>query len=245
MRYIDLNKILVHRHTWGNRQELWRDPKLVEDFRNYGYNKCWYTEVELAGHDPHIDHWRPKAEVLPYKGYKYNEPLRYLGYHWLANNPENYRLSCICANRKTGEGGKGRYFPLSDSSACLTPNGQEIEDPLLLDPCDKNDVKLVSFLGSDVIAATKDPLKQEKVRVSAEIYNMIDSHIKKKRRAVWDEIEQTIKEFEEEEISKKACIRKLTKAVDRMSEFSACAIACINSLAPDEIKDELGPLLDL
>ncbi len=239
MRYIDLNPLLVKRKAWGSRKELWKNKKLQEDFRKHSFNKCWYTEVKLLGQDTPIDHWRPKAEVKPYKHYNYNKAIAAQGYYWLESEPTNYRLSCTYANRKTGDGGKGCYFPLSDSSDYLTKNGTETEIPLLLDPCNLSDVMLISFLGSEVVAATTDLFEQERVKVSAEIYNMIDSEIKAERRKVWDEVEKIIEEYECNEISKTACLRRLKAMVNRDAQFSACAIACVNSFAPDDIKTEL------
>lgn len=245
MRYINLTELLKKRASWGNSQELWKNDTLVEDFKNHGLKKCWYTEVELLGQDPHIDHWRPKAEIKPFENYNYNKPLRNKGYDWLKNDPENYRVSCIYANRKTGDGGKGNYFPLSDSSGYLTSNGQGVEEPLLLDPCNENDVRLISFLGGIVFAASTKKIDQDKVKVSTQIYNIDDPDIKAKRQKVWDDVEKTIEEYNEGERTEKSCIRSLKLAIDRGTMFSACAIACIKSLAPKEITDQLGPLLDL
>lgn len=239
MRFVDLTSLLQKRYRWGNRKELWKNKKLQEDFRSAGHNKCWYTEVQLIGQDAPVDHWRPKAEIKPFEGYNYNRPLAAQGYYWLKNQPNNYRLSCTYANRKTGEGGKGCYFPLTDGSEYLTENGQEHESPLLLDPCNENDVRLISFLGNQVVAATSDELERTRVKVSADIYNLKDPYIKAERGKVWNEVEKTLEEFDEGEISRTACLRRLRNLVDRESKFSACAIACINSLATDDIKDEL------
>lgn len=245
MRYIDLTELLKKRSAWGNSQELWKNDKLVEDFKDHGSKKCWYTEVQLLGQDPHIDHWRPKAELKPFENYNYNKPLQNQGYDWLKNDPQNYRVCCIYANRKTGDGGKGCYFPLSETSPYLTQNGNEKEVPLLLDPCNEDDVKLISFLGGNVVATSTEQIDQDKVKVSTRIYNIDDPDIKADRVKVWDEIVKTLTEFEIGDISEKACVRRLKDAVSRESKFSACAIACVNSLAPQEITDQLGPLLDL
>ena len=110
MRFIDLNELLRKRSRWGHRQELWKNKELQKDFRDHGFNKCWYTEVKLLGQDAPIDHWRPKAEIRQYKAYNYNRPLQCQGYYWLSNDPNNYRLSCTYANRKTGDGGKSCFF---------------------------------------------------------------------------------------------------------------------------------------
>ena len=239
MRVIDLPKLLKKRYRWGNRDELWKNPTLQSDFREFSHNKCWYTEVKLAGHDAPVDHYRPKAEIKPYENYNYNKPLQSQGYYWLRRDPNNYRLSCTYANRKTGEGGKGCFFPLADDSEYLTPNGTETETPLLLDPCNADDVKLISFLGNEVVAASTNEHEKTRVKVSAEIYNLRDPYIKAERGKVWDEVEKTLAEYESRDISKDACIRRLKLYSSRESQFSACAIACINSLAPDDIIAEL------
>lgn len=239
MRYINLEMLLNKKNSWGNPKELWRDQTLRKDFRKHGFNKCWYTEVCLLGQDAPIDHWRPKAEIAQFENYNYNIPLSNCGYNWLINDPSNYRVCCIYANRKTGNGGKGNYFPLASGSPYLTAGGHEVEDPLLLDPCNKDDVNLISFLGDKVVSSSTDSNDKLRVAVSAKIYNMIDSDIEAGRRKVWDEVEKTLVEYDSGNINETVCIRRLSDSIRRDSQFSACAIACINSLASDNIKNQL------
>ncbi len=239
MRYIDLDKLLCKRSRWGHQQELWKNRTLKQDFRDSSFNKCWYTEVKLIGQDAPIDHFRPKAEIKPFEEYKYNTPLAACGYYWLKNDPSNYRLSCIYANRKTGEGGKENFFPLTNESPLLTEGGAETEEPLLIDPCKRDDVALLSFMGNCVVAASMDPLSQKRVEVSSKIYNLTDGYIKSERVRVWNNVEKVLAEYQSGDISRASCLRQLKEAVSRESQFSACAIACVNSLAPDDIKAEL------
>lgn len=239
MRYIDITTLMQKRRRWGNGQELWKNGNLKEDFRNHFFGKCWYTEVSLAGHDEHIDHFRPKAEVKPYKDYNFNRPLQTTGYYWLKNSPENYRASCAYANRLTDGGGKSSFFPLANDSNYLTPAGNEQEQALLLDPCCEEDVQLISFIGNKVISSSNVPEDQARVEVSVHLYNLDNSFIKAARRKVWDEIEKTLAEYQFGDINKTACLRRLRDSISIESPFSACAIACVNSLATDEIKSEL------
>lgn len=244
MRYIDLKTLLKKRKSWGKRKDLWKNKSLIKDFRDYGFNKCWYTEVELLGQDPHIDHWRPKAKIKQYKQYKYNKRLKH-GYSWLSGEPNNYRLCCVYANRKTGNGGKSCYFPLSDNSGFLTPTGKQKEKPLLIDPCKKNDVKLITFLGGSAMPAMTSSLKQQKANVSIEIYNINNPYIKDSRQRLWDNVKKTLDEYKFKKITFDVCVSRLQNAIDRRSQFSACAIACILSLAPKRITNKLNPLLAL
>lgn len=243
MRYIDTEELYRKRERWGHSQELWTSVHLKEDFRATFYNKCWYTEVLLVGQDVHIDHFRPKAEVAKFKQYHYNEPLKDCGYHWLKNDIHNYRVSCIYANRITGDGGKGTFFPLKEGSQLLTENGQENETPMLLDPLKKEDVILITFFKGQVLCATEEDDEKQRVEVSREIYNLIEPTITAQRTKTWTNIERIVTSYRENQISRDYCLVQLKDAVSRESPFSACAIACINSLAPDEIKNELD--LDL
>lgn len=239
MRYIDLETLLAKRGNWGNSAELWKNELLKKDFRDYFNNKCWYTEVLLIGQDAHIDHFRPKGKVKPLEKYNYNKPLATCGYYWLENDPRNYRVCCVYANRKTGQGGKGNFFPLADESPFLTVHGEECEIPLLLDPCNHEDVALISFVGNQVIASSVKDLDKIRVKITEVIYNMVDPYIKAERGKIWESVAKVLEEYESENISRSVCIRQLRDVVSREAPFSACAIACINSLAPDEIKQNL------
>lgn len=243
MRYIKIEDLLVFRSRWGQGDTLWRNSVLKKDFRDFFHNKCWYTEVPLVGQDVHIDHFRPKAAVKPFENFKYNHLIQDKGYYWLANDPSNYRACCIYANRKTGDGGKGNYFPLADDGVYQSEKDENNEHPMLLDPCVAEDVKLLSFLGNRVVPATDDELGKERARVSASIYNLTDAYISNERGKIWASIEQLLTEYSSGDISKSSCIRQLRDAISPEAPFSACAIACVNSLAPDEIKSELDLIL--
>lgn len=243
MRYIEINGLLKNRARWGHRAELWKNPKLKDDFRNWFYNKCWYTESKLAGSDAPIDHFRPKAAVRRYGKYDYNEPLKDCGYSWLKNDPSNYRVSCTYANRVTGtgkeQGGKGMYFPLCPNSPRLTENGTEEEKPLLLDPCKKEDVCLLSFFGSQAFPLAVEGLDRERAEVSIKLYNLNDSFIKTERVKVWDDTQRTLERYNAGKITREICLEDLKSYISRDRCYSACAIACINALAPDELKKDL------
>ncbi len=239
MRYIDLEKLLTKRQSWGHSIELWKNENLKNDFRNYFYNKCWYTEVSLSGSDCPIDHFRPKSAIERYKNFNYNYPIANVGYYWLKNSPENYRASCTYANRKTHGGGKGCYFPLLKNSPYLTQNGNEKEEPMLLDPCNKNDVNLITFIGGEVVPATSNSIEKSRVEVTKNIYNLDNSYIKNDRTKVWDEIIRYLDMYDNNDINEDALLKQLKYKISREHPFSACAIACINSCAPDKIKDQL------
>lgn len=148
-------------------------------------------------------------------------------------------MCCTYANRVTGEGGKSCYFPLPDKSEYLTENGTEDEVPLIIDPCNRSDVRLISFMGNQVVSTSAEQYCTKRVEISASIYNLNDPYIKTQRVRVWDDVAKTLEEYSAEEINESVCLRRLRDAVDRSAQFSGCAIACVNSLAPDEIKAQL------
>lgn len=239
MRYIDIDLLLQKRDDWGDSAELWKNPKLKSDFRQFFHGKCWYTEVDMAGFDIDIDHFRPKSEVKPFEKYNYNKPLRNCGYYWLKNEPKNYRGSCIFANRPRSEGGKRAWFPLHKDSQYLSPANAEEETPLLLDPCNPNDVNLVAYSGNAIFCTSLAEDDKTRVSVSTKIYNWNEANIKTSRASTWEDVSKTIDEFLSGDISEKACIRRLKDAVSPKAPFSACAISCVHSLAPEEIKNQL------
>jgi hypothetical protein len=243
MRYIDLNQLLQRRKLWGEYEDLWTSKILKKDFRNFFHNKCWYTEVKLTGQDAQIDHFRPKSKVDRFQGYNYNVPLETCGYSWLRNEPSNYRTSCIFGNRITGGGGKGCFFPLSNESEYMTEKGAEREIPLLLDPCNYDDVRLISFLGKLVVATSSEPYCEERVKITSLIYNLDNEYIAPERAKVWFNTQRIIDMYAARAIKKPACILILKDMIDKSVQFSSCAIACVNSLAPEDIKAELDLVL--
>ena len=132
---------------------------------------------------------------------------------------------------------------MADDSVYQSEKDENNEQPMLLDPCVAEDVKLLSFLGNLVVPATDDELGKERVKVSAAIYNLTNTDISNERGKIWRNIEKVLAEYDSGDISKSSCIRQLRDAVSPEAPFSACAIACVNSLAPDEIKSELDLML--
>lgn len=242
MRYIDLDKLIkTRKSSWGNPSDLWKDKKLKKDFKDYFHGKCWYCECDISGSDMPIDHFRPKNAVKKYGDFDYNDSIKNVGYYWLRNDPHNYRGSCTFSNSIRGEGGKGCYFPLEKGSAHLPigATNTDIEKPLLLDPCVKEDVKLLSFLSAAPICSTKDINDQKRVDASVDLYNLNDPYIHNSRMRVWKEVMKTIDLYENQHIDRDACISYLKDYTDRSNPFSAAAIAAVISWDNEDIKSQL------
>ena len=128
-------------------QDHWKKIKSVLA-KLFSY-KCWYTEAPQQGTDVDVDHYRPKSRVKE----TIASSVPHNGYWWLAFQLDNYRFSCIVANRRrtdveTGQtGGKSDHFPLCDElKRARTPDcNLEEEQPVLLDPLKATDVQLLQF----------------------------------------------------------------------------------------------------
>ena len=137
--------------------------------------KCWYTEAEPTGGDLVIDHYRPKSV-----------------YWFLAFDEHNYRVACPYANTSHHNeehgraGGKGEHFPLLDGSNRARGRNQvKMERPVILDPCNEEDCKLISFLpdGRPVIHPdfVNAPFRKKRVEESKILLNLDHPDFNSKR----------------------------------------------------------------
>lgn len=131
----------------NRNQDHWKAVKpILASVFNF---KCWYTEAPQQGTDVDVDHFRPKKRVKE----TLSGESPHDGYWWLAFYLQNYRYSCIVANRRRTDvetgvtGGKADHFPLCDESKrAKTPDCDlEEEQAVLLDPLKATDVQLLHF----------------------------------------------------------------------------------------------------
>lgn len=127
------------------KSDLWNE--LRDTMWLFGDFKCWYSEFPINNQPGIVEHFRPKKRLtgLP-KGTKHK------GYWWRAFDWQNFRIAHSVSNIRvtdylTGEAtGKGSYFPLKDESKRATSKLNEANEiPALIDPCVKDDVKLLGF----------------------------------------------------------------------------------------------------
>ncbi|MGJ8693942.1 MAG: hypothetical protein ACSHW0_15850 [Thalassotalea sp.] len=135
-KYIDDNG-----HLWtALRGEFWR----------FGDHKCWYSEAPLNEQCGQIEHFRPKKRL-----HGLAKGTKHIGYWWGAFDWENYRLASQVSNIRVTDYlsgkkvGKGSYFPLKEGTQRATKeaeeNQYEKDNVVLLDPCCKSDIKLLTF----------------------------------------------------------------------------------------------------
>jgi len=227
-------------------QDHWKSikPLLVKLFNH----KCWYTEASLHGTDVDVDHFRPKKRVQE----TLSANAQHNGYWWLAFSLDNYRISCIVANRRRTDvetsitGGKADHFPLCDeANRANTPNCDiDEEQPVLLDPLKATDVQLLQFKpdGEAMPRFSEDssPRKYMRAATSIELYNLNHSDFVRSRIELRDAIEKEVKAaaryFKKLEngdavndLAYEETIRRLRKARSEKAPFSSFCIAYLDN----------------
>ena len=186
----------------ASRNASWAHPEVLTALRTAAGNKCWYSEVQLDGADPNVDHFRPKGRVREVDADLNNvgDPIE--GYWWLAFEPLNYRLAAMHANqRRTDEdteGGKSDYFPVRGvRAAAATPWGAIVEDALALDPCSPSDVRLLWFDLDGKPCASDWKRKPsagdlERVKVTIWLYHLDKQEIQTSRTAHVQDVQKDL-----------------------------------------------------
>lgn len=162
--------------------EVW--TCLKANFAALSDKRCWICEAPAARSDNAIDHFRPKNRVAE----ALNKPS---GYGWLAFNYKNFRYICTFCNSRRCDvlgdtaGGKADHFPIRDEAAraYFETDDLDNEEPMLLDPCDDDDWKLLgcSVESGHPVAATEDPYQVKRVEASIELYHLHQDALKKLR----------------------------------------------------------------
>jgi hypothetical protein len=187
----------------NSRDITWAHQEVLAALRAYAGNKCWYSEVQLDGADPNVDHFRPKGRVREVDGDFQKNGNVSDGYWWLAFEFSNYRLAAMHANQRRvdaeTEGGKWDYFPIRGNRATAgTPWGNIIEDILALDPCSRTDVALLWFDPDGKPSASTwkhEPNAGDVQRVRATIwlYHLDKQEIQTSRAAYLEEIRKDLR----------------------------------------------------
>lgn len=118
-------------------------------------NKCAYCESRYSATSPtDVEHFRPKSRV--------HGEAEHRGYWWLASTWTNLLASCIFCNREQNnvlfdlgatdwhpdqvKSGKHDHFPLAGGARAFSEvDDLALEDPLLIDPTQRNPAEYVSW----------------------------------------------------------------------------------------------------
>ena len=222
--------------------------KLKSHYEKLSHDKCWYTEAKEIASNYHMDHFRPKNNVLHLKKNvdiptsNNTEP-----YWWLAFDWKNYRLAASIPNTA-----KNAYFPLKNGTNAVSM-GEDItkEEYCLIDPTVKNDVALIAFGLDGKVCPTSQNLNSwdaVRVLISIRVYNLNDIKLVDARK----QIQQTCKtkieiiimlydlylknKSDELKLSLVKVIEELKEMTEPKSELSAVAINYIRNQNVEFIK---------
>lgn len=279
MRHIDKSKFIKCKtKTWDRNSAIWSEEvrkaenhadkikeignkwsSLKRAFVKEFGAKCWYTEAPQIGTDYDVDHFLPKGRVKIASGEILSrDNKQHPGYWWKAFDIDNYRYSCIYANRSREEGGKVDYFPVSDEShRCWDFSDQsDYEYRVILDPCSIEDVQLISFkieTGKTACIYTEEqnPICYERVRLTKKILNLDETTIYDARMKAIKEIESIILllqiSFNVHDLNQDIRLKiqdtkkLIIEKCNRKSPFSAAVLECI---LPYKNEPYLADILD-
>jgi len=224
--------------------------------------KCWYTETPQIGTDFDVDHYWPKGRVKLEDGtILCSATGQHPGYWWKAFDIDNYRYSCIYANRSREDGGKVDYFPLIDESQRAWGDTTcDYNYRTILDPCSLGDVQLITFeveTGKTVsiYSEQQDSKAYQRVKLSKNILNLDEESIvsariksmRKIRKALQClKLSHGINDLDADDLKELEDAKQLIiEGCDRKSEFSA---AIVQTVLPHTKRPYLAcilPQLDL
>ena len=196
--------------------KIWRSFK--EYLKRMSYGKCWYSESDDPQSFFDVDHFRPKGEAK--RCAKHTDEF---GYDWLAFSWENFRYSATKSNRvgtntdTDAVDGKGSWFPLRERSpkANWSDRCEKEEKPILIDPCGKDDVKLVDVDPAGRIVPSQFAVGTaiKRVERSAEIYGLNLPDIVGARQRLMRELDDLV-----ENLNKTLCAAKLDETVESIAD---------------------------
>ncbi|WP_131450784.1 HNH endonuclease family protein [Flavobacterium subsaxonicum] len=226
----------------SKREESWGHPDILNSLRNVVGNKCWYSEVDLTGADPNIDHFRPKGKVKEIDVDSLSATKdECTGYWWLAFDSANFRLSSMHTNQRrvdeTTDGGKWDFFPIDGKRAIEKTQLALINEAVLpFDPCSATDVSLMWF-GPDGKPGFKDWRRvptlheQRRLKVTVWLFHLDKLELATKRANAMEEIRTALQSAD---AIYQIWTQKGQGATDQEKNFFDRALADIKKNVSDE-----------
>lgn len=251
------------RSKYWSKNNIWSE--LYGALSELSGDKCWYTEAKENSSEWQVDHFRPKGKSLDEDGNIILEE----GYWWLSYDWRNFRLSGSLANLlrrgRFDEGdevkGKGNFFPLRDKSRVSKVKDSKCgsEKPILLDPTNPNDVRLISFDQDGMPYETYDeydnPFKYFRASFSIKCYGLKHKPLVRGRARVWNTcneiVEDTFNDLmvnkdDEEKIDESisSCVERLAKLANKKRPHSRVVFNYLKSKSQEEDFEWLDLALD-
>jgi len=181
------------------------------------------------------------------------------GYWWHAFDPDNYRFSCIVANRLRRDvemgtvGGKADEFPLwlENKRAWLPEDNCDDEQPLLIDPCKSSEVALITFSESgEAVERYKEKNNKrfyKKANTSIRLYHLNHTEFVRERIKIRDNVLKYVEDAQKyyknlgkddsdanDEYAYERSIEQLRQYCGESAPFSSFAIAILRPYRLEE-----------
>ena len=226
------------RSKYWNKNNIWTE--LYSALSEISGDKCWYTESKENSGRWDVDHFRPKARSLDENG----KVILKEGYWWLSYDWKNFRLSGSLTNLlsrgKFDEDddvlGKGSFFPVKDSKVSKIKDMKcSGEKPVLLDPTNANDVRLIAFDQDGMPYGTfgneDNEFKNLRAVLSIKCYGLEHKPLVRGRARVWNTCEEIVEGTQNDIVINKGddesiddaieeCFVELAKLANKKQPFS-------------------------
>lgn len=204
----------------------WRSLKVW--LGRQSHDKCWYCETKSTRAPFDVDHFRPKLRVTVDGVALVNHG----GYHWLAYDWSNFRLSCTFCNRPNSDDdtvfGKSNEFPIRDEATRST--GPSVthakEEPRLLDPCVAADCNLLAHpIDGEVRAAAEaGTWEAERAEYTIGVLGLNAAPLPEEKRRRWNPLNVLIMVSQRGDLLVQSVIQS---NLEPSSEYSSYLRACI------------------
>lgn len=214
----------------NDHSAIWRELK--DPLAELLHDKCWYCETHVDRSDNAVDHFRPKNSVS-------DAARMHAGYRWLAFDEGNFRYACTYCNSRRKDvlggtaGGKADRFPLvNEASRVYVAGPVNLERPMLLDPCDLTDWRLLGCQQENGLPcpAASELAARQRAEVSIEVYHLNYEPTCKRRHAaavqLMSDVDEAKRLFDQatrdphQEMDFKTVAARIRRAIDRDAAFS-------------------------
>lgn len=231
-------------------KNVWKELK--EDLKKLSYGKCWYSEAREIFSHYHIDHFRPKLEVID--AFTDDNPNKD-GYWWLAFEYTNYRLAGSIGNVK-----KSNHFAVKSNCARCPEDDYNVEEIYFLDPTRQNDYKKLAIDENGKIRSlnpTKETWDFKRANYTIDCLHLDYPDLEDARRRKWKKIKMKIDEIDIAEVeynnnptpTKRIELDNLIESVRKMlapcEELSSTVKACLKASRRDWAIDLLAENIDI
>lgn len=192
------------------------------------HDKCCFCEMKIAdGGD--VEHFRPKSGYRQRAKSRLERP----GYYWLAYEWSNLFFACPICNQRF----KRSLFPLADETHRARSHNDDLgrEDPLLINPVERNPEDYIAFRGEKPYAIDDNPYGATTIRVlGLHRRNLLDrrrEHLNDLRQGYWKVI-QLEAEYGHDPVIRtliEQAKARLVQATSDEAEFAAATRAAVRS----------------